>query len=143
MASAAPPSSPEAAVASGMARGLAVATAASTHTTGASAGAATATTALATTATISPTTQVLGYIVSLGSSLVKIPQLYSIIRARSVSGVSLSMFILETLTTSVSALYSYRRGVSFSSYGENVAIGMMDLGILALFKKYSTEYVMS
>jgi hypothetical protein len=86
---------------------------------------------------VSPVTQALGYLVSVGSSVVrvgvvvvcvfvccepinewmggtcaqvKLPQLYSIVSARSVRGISLSMFVLETLTTTVSATYSYKKG---------------------------------
>jgi len=77
--------------------------------------------------------QALGFLVSAGSALVKLPQLFSILRSGSVAGVSLEMYGLEVFSQVVAILYHRAHGFPLATYGENITLGGGNLAILAAF----------
>lgn len=74
---------------------------------------------------------VVGVLVLVGSFLYKVPQVLRIARRRSGEGISVAMYALETVATSMSALYFLRRGFAFSTYGECFFIVLQNMFILA------------
>jgi mannose-P-dolichol utilization defect 1 len=81
---------------------------------------------------------IVGVLVLIGSVLYKIPQVVRIARRRSGKGVSVTMYSLETIGTTFSAMYFARKAFAFSSYGELVFVmvqNMVILGLLVVFEK--------
>jgi len=77
----------------------------------------------------------LGYVVTLGSALVKWPQVVRIVRERSVRGLSPFMFRLELLTQVATTCYHVARGSPFRTYGENVMQGIPNVVVLFLIER--------
>ncbi|KAL1921028.1 uncharacterized protein VTP21DRAFT_11663 [Calcarisporiella thermophila] len=76
----------------------------------------------------------LGMGIVVGSAIVKVPQLLTILRHASARGVSFASCVLETLAYGITLFYNVRMGYPFSTYGEvlfltmqNAAIAMMIL----------------
>jgi uncharacterized protein with PQ loop repeat len=78
-----------------------------------------------------------GYLIIFGSGLVKIPQVLSIVRSRSVDGISPSLFALELYTATVNTLFHIAHGFPFSTYGENIFLGAPNFVILYLYMLYA------
>lgn len=90
-------------------------------------------------ALLSSTSSLLSSLVLCGSLLYKLPQLLRIHRSRSATGISSTMFSLETLATSFSAIYFLRRSFPFATYGELFFILAQNIAILAqitVFQKH-------
>lgn len=66
------------------------------------------------------TLQGLGYCILLGSTVVKVPQLINVVRARSAAGLSSLSVELETLGYAISASYGLLKQLPFSAYGETM-----------------------
>ena len=81
----------------------------------------------------------LGYIVSLASIGIKIPQLLKLFLNKSVQGLNISLYCIETITQSIAILYSKYKQFPLSSYGENVSLGISNLFILLAFIFYSKD----
>lgn len=79
----------------------------------------------------------------MGSSIVKIPQIYKIVQAQSTRGLSFSSYALETLALQVVVAYNYRNGFPFSTWGESVFLLLQNLLILATFLKFHDKKVFS
>ncbi|PXF48483.1 Mannose-P-dolichol utilization defect 1 protein [Gracilariopsis chorda] len=75
---------------------------------------------------------IVGVCVLIGSVLYKIPQIVRVLRRRSAAGISVLMYILETVGTTFSAVYCARRHIPFSTYGESVFIMVQNALILML-----------
>ncbi|CAN8074157.1 unnamed protein product [Agarophyton chilense] len=75
---------------------------------------------------------IVGVCVLIGSVLYKIPQVVRVIRRRSAAGISVLMYVLETVGTTFSAVYYARRSIPFSTYGEGVFIMLQNFVILVL-----------
>ncbi|KZO97151.1 mannose-P-dolichol utilization defect 1 protein [Calocera viscosa TUFC12733] len=74
----------------------------------------------------------LGVGLVLGGSIMKLPQLVVIVRARSARGVSLAAYAFETLSYWIITVYSARQGYPFSTYGENFFLGVQNVVITLL-----------
>jgi len=74
----------------------------------------------------------LGVGIVVGGSIMKLPQLLLILSARSARGISLSSYTLETFCYLVTCTYSYRKEFPFSTYGENVFLGLQNIAITLL-----------
>jgi len=61
----------------------------------------------------------LGIGIVVGGSIMKVPQVLLILNARSARGLSLTAYILETLSYAITLAYSFRHNFPFSTYGEN------------------------
>ncbi|KAJ2808357.1 hypothetical protein H4R20_000906 [Coemansia guatemalensis] len=73
----------------------------------------------------------LGLGIVIGGCIVKLPQLFKILNSKSVAGISLSSYVLELLANAITLAYNYRKGYSFTTYGEALFIGAQNL-IIAL-----------
>lgn len=79
----------------------------------------------------------IGFVIIVGSSILKVPQILKIVRAASVEGISKSLFYLEIVTLLHASAYSMRQGIPFSVYGESLIILGQNLVIVMLFWVYS------
>ncbi|XP_049850996.1 uncharacterized protein LOC126324531 [Schistocerca gregaria] len=84
--------------------------------------------------------KLVGYGVVLGSSIVKLPQIFVIWKARSVAGISFAMFYLESLGYLVNFGYNYHLQLPFSTWGENLFLMVQDFVILAFLYRYTTGF---
>jgi len=64
--------------------------------------------------------KVLGLGIVVGSSLVKLPQVFKILLGGSAEGISFMSVLLELLAITFAGLYSYASKFPFSAYGESV-----------------------
>jgi hypothetical protein len=72
----------------------------------------------------------LGYLVALGSCVVKLPQFVQILRSGRSTGLQASMFAAELVSQTTSILYHCSIRASFDTYGESVALGAGNVAIL-------------
>lgn len=79
----------------------------------------------------------LGLGIVAASSVVKVPQVLNLVRARSAAGVSALAYLLETTSYLVSLAYNARRGFPFSTYGETACILAQNVVITVLVLRYS------
>ena len=78
-----------------------------------------------------------GFGIIAGSSILKVPQIIKIVNAKSVEGISKSLFYLEIITLLHSSTYSIRQQIPFSIYGESLIILAQNVLIVLLFWVYS------
>ncbi|EKM78029.1 hypothetical protein AGABI1DRAFT_42216 [Agaricus bisporus var. burnettii JB137-S8] len=78
----------------------------------------------------------LGIGIVVGGSIMRLPQLFLILNARSARGLSFSSFSLETLAYSINTTYSFRHGFPFSTYGENFFLSLQNAIIVLLIIHY-------
>lgn len=64
--------------------------------------------------------KLLGYLVVLGATIYKVPQIVTILRKSSVAGLSLQMYLVECLSFSVTLAYNLRNNNPFSTWGETI-----------------------
>ncbi|KAJ2786158.1 hypothetical protein GGI15_001684 [Coemansia interrupta] len=74
----------------------------------------------------------LGLGIVLGGCVVKLPQLFKIVKSKSVAGISLSSYVLEVLANVITIAYNFRNGYAFTTYGEAVFIGVQNFIITLL-----------
>lgn len=75
----------------------------------------------------------------LGSVAVKLPQILSIVRAKSAGGISLSMFVLELIGFTITLGYNVSRQNPFSTWGENFFLLTQTVVIVVLMLYYSKQ----
>ena len=63
--------------------------------------------------------EALGFGIVLGSTMVKMPQILTVVRAGSAEGLSPLSFELETLGLAIAATYGTLNKLAFSAYGES------------------------
>ncbi|KAL6769911.1 hypothetical protein ACKKBG_A32840 [Auxenochlorella protothecoides x Auxenochlorella symbiontica] len=81
----------------------------------------------------------LGYCILLGSTVVKVPQLINVVRARSAAGLSSLSVELETLGYAISASYGLLKQLPFSAYGETMAMLLQNALLLVLIYHYQRK----
>ncbi|KAJ2699114.1 hypothetical protein FB645_005434 [Coemansia sp. IMI 203386] len=74
----------------------------------------------------------LGLGIVLGGCIVKLPQLFKILKSKSVAGISLSSYVLEVLANVITLAYNFRNGYAFTTYGEAAFIGIQNIVITML-----------
>ncbi|KAI8637660.1 hypothetical protein BD408DRAFT_47246 [Parasitella parasitica] len=74
----------------------------------------------------------LGLGIVLGGSIVKVPQILTILKRKSAEGLSLASFLLEALSYSITLSYNMRQGNPFSTYGEIMFIYIQNIIIASL-----------
>lgn len=81
--------------------------------------------------------KLLGYLIILGSTLVKFPQVYNIIKTGSGDGILPSMFYTESYMYIINGCYNVHLGSPFSVYGENFLLLAQNIIIIILLWYYS------
>ncbi|PVU89682.1 hypothetical protein BB561_005225 [Smittium simulii] len=74
----------------------------------------------------------LGFGLVLGGSIVKIPQIYKILKQKSAFGLSMSSVILECLSNIITFMYNISNHNPFSTFGESFFIGIQNFYIIAI-----------
>eukprot|EP00164_Ancoracysta_twista_P001178 GFYU01001548.1.p1 GENE.GFYU01001548.1~~GFYU01001548.1.p1 ORF type:complete len:247 (-),score=25.34 GFYU01001548.1:179-919(-) len=80
----------------------------------------------------------LGYGILVGSSLLKVPQIYTIMKHKSVEGLSFAMFILELAVYTVCLAYNILKQFPISTYGELIPMTVQDIVIVYLLFYYGS-----
>ncbi|PWN31293.1 mannose-P-dolichol utilization defect 1 protein [Meira miltonrushii] len=96
---------------------------------------------------VAPTTFCLRLAVSKGlgigiivfGSILKLPQIITIVQHSSAWGISLSMYSLEVVAYDISLAYAFRKRLPFSTYGENASLTVQNMVITLLIIWYGTE----
>ncbi|ORX58275.1 mannose-P-dolichol utilization defect 1 protein [Hesseltinella vesiculosa] len=81
----------------------------------------------------------LGLGIVLGGSIVKVPQIMTIVSHGSAQGLSLSSYIIETLAYTITLAYNIRQHNPFSTFGEIMFITLQNLVIIGLIASYGKE----
>ncbi|KAG0171833.1 hypothetical protein DFQ28_008588 [Apophysomyces sp. BC1034] len=82
----------------------------------------------------------LGFGIVLGGSIVKIPQILTILANRSAEGLSLASFLLETASYGITLAYNLRQGNPFSTYGEVLFMAIQNVIITLLILFYAKRH---
>ena len=88
--------------------------------------------------------KVMGTLLVVFSTIVKLPQIVKIISAKSVDGLSAVSFYTELLSFGLMAAYSYHNGQPISTYGECVTIFLqcvVQVALLWMYGNYSGAHV--
>lgn len=64
--------------------------------------------------------KLLGVGIIAGGAVVKVPQILTVLSAKSARGLSLSSYLLDTAATAITVAYNVRNGFPLSTYGEMV-----------------------
>jgi mannose-P-dolichol utilization defect protein 1 len=81
----------------------------------------------------------LGYGIILGAGMVKIPQIYNIVKAKSGRGILPSMFYMECFMFIINGCYNIHLSSPFSVYGENFCLLLQNFVIIALLWTYEKK----
>ncbi|KAJ1920380.1 hypothetical protein H4219_000918 [Mycoemilia scoparia] len=81
--------------------------------------------------------KVLGLGIVLGGCIVKLPQIYKIVKSRSAIGISLLAYIQETIANIITLAYNLREGNPFTTYGETLFIGIQNYLITIMLYMFS------
>ena len=79
----------------------------------------------------------LGYGIIAGACIVKLPQILTMVRARSSTGIPESSVAMETLANLSTAVYHLLRGTELSDFGECLVVCAQNVTILALVWHYT------
>ena len=82
--------------------------------------------------------KLLGYGIVIGSAGVKMPQVYNIVKAGSVEGLSGPSMLIEWAASIASFTYYMALGYPFSTWGENFFLFFQNGAIAALYFRYTT-----
>lgn len=87
----------------------------------------------------------LGLGIVVGGSIVKIPQIVTIVRHRSAKGLSLTSFLLETVAYQIVLVYNLRLHNPFSTFGEVLFMTLQNIIICLLIAYYhmQAKHIMS
>ncbi|KAJ1947515.1 hypothetical protein FBU59_001864 [Linderina macrospora] len=79
----------------------------------------------------------LGLGIVIGGCIVKLPQLAKILKSRSVAGISLTAYLLETISNIITIAYNFRNNYPFTTYGEAMFIGVQNYIITLLILMFT------
>ncbi|KAI8136728.1 hypothetical protein BJV82DRAFT_638587 [Fennellomyces sp. T-0311] len=82
----------------------------------------------------------LGLGIVVGGSIVKIPQILTIINSGSARGLSLASYLLETLACCITFSYNWRQANPFSTYGETIFLTVQNIIITLLILFYGQRF---
>lgn len=81
--------------------------------------------------------QALGYGIVAGASLLKVPQILSVLNSGSAAGLNLASFELENIGYSIHTAYGFVLGLPFSAFGEAVIILLQNTLLLSIIYYYA------
>lgn len=80
--------------------------------------------------------KIIGTAIVALSALVKLPQLFKLIRSRSARGISFTSYLLETLAYTITIAYNLRRGNPVSTFGEIIILAIQNVIVGALVLEF-------
>ena len=83
--------------------------------------------------------KLLGYGIVFASAIVKLPQIFNIVHAKSTKGLADVVLYMEMLGCMTAMFYSIHYGQPFSAYGETVFITIQSAMILVLLWHYNSQ----
>ncbi|EDQ89904.1 uncharacterized protein MONBRDRAFT_32128 [Monosiga brevicollis MX1] len=84
----------------------------------------------------------LGYGVVVGATIVKVPQIIKILRAKSAQGVSLVSHLLELTVYAISVTRNYKEELPFSTWGEGLFILIQLVILVVLILHYNKQHLL-
>lgn len=81
----------------------------------------------------------LGYAIIVSSVFLKLPQIWIILKNKSIKGLSVPSFELEVAGFTIALAYCLFKGLPFSAYGEIVFILLQSIACLGLIYNYSPK----
>ncbi|XP_008791949.1 mannose-P-dolichol utilization defect 1 protein homolog 2 [Phoenix dactylifera] len=81
--------------------------------------------------------KILGYCIVAASTTVKLPQIYIILKHKSVRGLSVAAFELEVIGYTIALSYCIHKGLPFSAYGELAFLLVQAIILVAIIYYYS------
>ncbi|KAI8380643.1 hypothetical protein EDC96DRAFT_433827 [Choanephora cucurbitarum] len=81
----------------------------------------------------------LGLGIVVGGAIIKIPQIFTIVRHKSAKGLSLASFLLETCAYMIVLMYNLRLHNPFSTFGEVAFMTLQNIFISYLIVIYATQ----
>ncbi|KAJ3417591.1 hypothetical protein HDV05_000048 [Chytridiales sp. JEL 0842] len=75
-----------------------------------------------------------------GGAIIKLPQLYKIVKKKSALGVSFESYVLETGAYIAGLAYNVRRGNPFNTYGEHAFMAVANVLVIALMFHYKGKH---
>ncbi|GAA5828787.1 hypothetical protein JCM3766R1_003820 [Sporobolomyces carnicolor] len=81
--------------------------------------------------------KLLGVGIIAGGAVVKVPQILTVLSAKSARGLSLSSYVLDTAATAITVAYNVRNGFPLSTYGEMVFLLAQNAILIALIISYT------
>ena len=82
----------------------------------------------------------LGYVMIVGSSMMKVPQIITIIKGKTGEGISLIMMTVEVFLYAISFNYQYCSGFAISTYFEYFFLLVQDIIICLLIIYYAQQF---
>jgi len=79
----------------------------------------------------------LGYCIVAASTIVKVPQIYIILKKRSIEGLSVASFELEVVGYTIALAYCLHKDLPFSAYGELLFLLVQAILLIVLIYYYS------
>ncbi|KAJ6236696.1 mannose-p-dolichol utilization defect 1 lec35 -related [Anaeramoeba flamelloides] len=83
----------------------------------------------------------MGYGIVFGAGILKLPQIFSILKKKSTKGLSKMYVVLETLALTFALSYGYGKGKPFKTWGENGLLLAQNMIILLLLLIFSSAYI--
>lgn len=80
----------------------------------------------------------LGYGIVLASFMLKFPQILKIVQKKSVEGISLTTFYMETLSFTLNGAYGVHRKMPISTYGESLTVSVQCVLQVLLYWMYGS-----
>ncbi|KAK9462056.1 uncharacterized protein V1516DRAFT_673628 [Lipomyces oligophaga] len=87
--------------------------------------------------------KLLGLLIVIASSVIKLPQIIKLINAQSAVGVSIIGTVLEAASYLIMFAYAVRFGFPFSTYGEQSFLFVQDVAIVILLLVYSSKQTLA
>eukprot|EP00898_Chlorokybus_atmophyticus_P002840 jgi/Chlat1/3557/Chrsp234S03554 len=81
--------------------------------------------------------RLLGYALVAGGALVKLPQIWAVLSAKSADGLAVESYEAETLGYAIALCYALRQPIPFSAYGELAFLLAENSYLVALLYKFS------
>ncbi|GAA5929589.1 uncharacterized protein JCM15063_004194 [Sporobolomyces koalae] len=81
--------------------------------------------------------KLLGVGIIAGGAIVKVPQILTVLSAKSARGLSLSSYLLDTAATAITVAYNVRNGFPLSTYGEMVFLLAQNAILIGLIAAYT------
>ena len=84
--------------------------------------------------------KILGYGIIFGATMVKFPQILTLVLSKSGEGIVMSMFYMQLIGSVIEASYNVHIGTPFSVYGESIFLSLQTVVIIMLIWYYEKTY---
>jgi uncharacterized protein with PQ loop repeat len=83
-------------------------------------------------------TRIVSYAIIVGAAVVKLPQIFNVLKASSAKGLNINSIYIETVATLAGTAYNILIGNPFRTYGETALILLQNIFIVMLVWSYTS-----